>query len=121
MGTGPSRKKHGARSKNKHLKRKHSLKHRTRDVDQIYEAKRKRASAAAAPVEYDDELPGGGQFYCVETDRHFISAQALAEHKRTKFYKKRIKELKKEPYTQDTADWAAGKTREVLPPASMKK
>lgn len=66
---------------------------------------------------YDDELPGGGQFYCVETAKHFINATALADHKRTKFYKRRVKELKEQTHhTQKTAEWAAGKTKEVLPP-----
>jgi hypothetical protein len=56
----------------------------------------------------DVDLPAGGAFYCPETDRHFISQHALDQHKRTKGYKKRAKELKKEPYTQKEADWAAG-------------
>ena len=66
---------------------------------------------------YDDELPGGGQFYCVETAKHFIDATALADHKKTKFYKRRVKELQQQTHhTQKTAEWAAGKTKEVLPP-----
>jgi len=57
----------------------------------------------------------------VETDKHFIDAKALAAHKKTRAYKKRCKELKEEKYTQESAEWAAGMTKEVLPPAHAKK
>ena len=74
-------------------------------------------SSSLPSLLYDDELPGGGQFYCVETAKHFISATALADHKKTKFYKRRVKELKEQTHhTQTTAEWAAGKTKERLPP-----
>lgn len=119
MGTGHTAKKHGARSKNKKYKRKVWLCNRDKDVDQIQDdlklADVKGTDLTDRP--FDDELPGGGQFYCPETDKHFIDAHALAEHKRTKFYKKRLKQLKEEQYTQATADWASGMTKEVLPPA----
>jgi hypothetical protein len=45
----------------------------------------------------------------------------LEDHKKTKFYKRRVKELQQEKYTQETADWAAGKSKEKLPPAHNKK
>lgn len=74
-------------------------------------------TTASLPILYDDELPGGGQFYCIETAKHFIDATALADHKKTKFYKRRVKELQQQTHhTQNTAEWAAGKTKEVLPP-----
>jgi len=71
--------------------------------------------------EFDDELPGGGQFFCMETGKHFIDAHALADHKKTRFYKRRLKVLKEEKYTQDSAEWASGMTKETLPPAHPKK
>ena len=122
MGTGVSAKKPGARSKNKKYKRKVWLCNRDKDIDQIQD-EFERAQETGISVKdrlvpaYDDELPGGGQFYCPETARHFIDAKALADHKKTKFYKRRCRELKQEKYTQQTADWAAGKTKETLPPA----
>ena len=67
--------------------------------------------------EFDEDLPGGGRFYCPQTARHFISAAALAAHMKTKEYKKRVKELKQTPYSQEEADRAAGLMKEVLPPA----
>ena len=71
----------------------------------------------ARVFKFDDDLPGGGQFYCVETGKHFISADALAKHRKSRFYKRRLQELKEEQYTQGVADQAAGKSKEVLPPA----
>jgi len=125
MGTGQQAKKKGARSKNKQYKRAVWLKNRDRDIDQIQDDF-ERAEETGIPVakrqvpEYDDELPGGGQFYCPETGKHFIDAKALSDHKKTKFYKRRCKELKQEKYTQGTSEWAAGKTKEKLPPAHEK-
>lgn len=120
MGTGQQAKKHGARSKKKEYKRKLWLNRRDKDIDQIQD-EIELSTETGVPVsnrlipDFDDDLPGGGQFYCVETAKHFIDAKALDDHKKTKFYKRRCKELKKEKYTQKTADWAAGKTKELLP------
>ena len=61
-------------------------------------------------------LPGGGRFYCQETAKHFINATALADHKKTKAFKKRCKELKKTPYSQAEADAAAGLMKEEHKP-----
>ena len=77
------------------------------------------AQIIESSIEYNDQLPGGGQFYCAETDRHFIDAKALGDHKKTKFYKRRCKELKNEKYTQGVADWGAGMSKEILPPAHI--
>eukprot|EP00293_Proteomonas_sulcata_P010487 CAMPEP_0184295560 /NCGR_PEP_ID=MMETSP1049-20130417/6405_1 /TAXON_ID=77928 /ORGANISM="Proteomonas sulcata, Strain CCMP704" /LENGTH=131 /DNA_ID=CAMNT_0026604147 /DNA_START=64 /DNA_END=459 /DNA_ORIENTATION=+ len=57
----------------------------------------------------DEDLPAFGQFYCVETGRYFVSQQALGIHKKTKYYKKRVKELKgKAPHNQRDAEAAVG-------------
>lgn len=67
-------------------------------------------------AEYNDDLPGGGQFYCVETGRHFTNQRALDAHKKTRGYKRRVKELRAErQFTQREAEWAAGMTEEELP------
>ena len=62
-------------------------------------------------------IAGGGQFYVWETGRHFISADAVMKHKKSRMYRRRLEELKQEQYTQGVAEMAAGKTKEVLPPA----
>ena len=109
----------GARSKIKKYKRKSWLCRRAKDTDQIQDEieKSQTTGKPAEQFEYDDELPGGGQFYCVETGKHFADAKALADHKKSRYYKKRCKELKEEKYTQEVADMAAGMTKEILPPA----
>jgi len=118
MGTGRTARKPGAQTSKKKYKRKVWLCNRDKDIDQIQdelEKSKERGEPIAIP--YDDELPGGGQFYCEETGKHFIDAKALADHKKTKFYKRRLKALKEEKFTQATSEWAAGMTKEKLPPA----
>jgi len=118
MGGGHYSKKARAAVKKKEYKRKVWLKHRAKDTDQIKDEMEKAAEKGEAiTFEYDEDLPGGGQFYCVETGKHFIDAKALADHKKSRYYKRRCKELKEEKYTQAEAELAAGLTKEILPPA----
>lgn len=115
MGTGKYSRRKGATSKVKKYKKKTWLCHRAKDTDQIQDEIEKGANSIK--VSYNDELPGGGQFYCIETGMHFIDAKALADHKKSRYYKRRCKELKEEKYTQESAEFAAGMTKEILPPA----
>jgi bud site selection protein 20 len=122
MGTGPSAKKFGSRSKIKKYKRKAWLCNRARDTDQIQDEIEK-AKETGKPVdqfEYDDELPGGGQFYCIECGKHHTDAKALSDHKKCRYHKKRCRDVKEEKYTQGFAEWAGGMTKEKLPPAHPK-
>lgn len=149
MGNGPGAKKKGIRSKKKQYKRKVWLCHREKDIDQIQDEfekiiernqrdkpnERQQVDSSSTGNHDDDkinpsiimsqnmpindELPGMGQYYCPETDRYFISEQALVEHKRTKYYKRRCKRIHTETkYTPHIADWGAGKTKETLPPVT---
>ena len=122
MGTGLSARKKGARSKIKKYKRAPWLNRRAKDTDQIQDEMEKAriTGVPADKFEYDDELPGGGQFFCVETGKHFADAKALADHKKSRYYKRRCKELKEEKYTHEEAERAAGMTKEKLPPAHAK-
>mmetsp|Transcript_17758 Transcript_17758/g.27436 ORF Transcript_17758/g.27436 Transcript_17758/m.27436 type:complete len:125 (+) Transcript_17758:169-543(+) len=124
MGTGPSAKKFGRRSKLKKYKRATWLCRRAKDTDQLQEelekAPKNVEGVAATEFKFDDELPGGGQFYCMETGKHFTDAKALADHKKSRYYKRRCKDIKEEKYTQGMAEWAAGMTKEKLPPAHAK-
>ena len=57
----------------------------------------------------DPELPGAGQFYCVQCARYFIAEAPLTEHYRTKLHKRRVKILTNETaYTQKEAELAGG-------------
>jgi|Transcript_18140 hypothetical protein len=119
MGGGSYSRKPGARSKIKKYKRKTWLCRRAKDTDQIQDEieKAQTTGVPADKFDYDDDLPGGGQFFCVETGKHFADAKSLADHKKSRYYKRRCKELKEEKYTQEAAEAAAGMTKEVLPPA----
>ena len=122
MGTGPQGKKPGTRSKIKKYKKKTWLCRRAKDTDQIQdEIEKSKETGKPIQFQYDDELPGGGQFYCVETGKHFTDATALADHKKSRYYKRRCKEVKEEKYNQSVSDWASGKTTEKLPPAHPPK
>ncbi|GMH92298.1 hypothetical protein TrVE_jg2130 [Triparma verrucosa] len=120
MGNGPKQKKPGARSKIKKYKRACLTKNRSKDLDQIQdEVIAAKASgdvtlSTLSSVEFDDDLPGGGQFFCWETSRHFPDLKSLTDHKKTREYKRRVKQIKEEKYDPD---WAAGLTKEKLPPA----
>jgi len=58
--------------------------------------------------EFDQDLPAGGQFYCHETAKYFVTQAALDSHKKTKGYKRRVAELKKTPFFVEDAMAAAG-------------
>ena len=64
--------------------------------------------------EEDDNLPGLGNFYCVYCARHFADLVTLDRHKLTKAHKRRLKDVKQETYSQEVADYSAGKTKESL-------
>mmetsp|Transcript_26999 Transcript_26999/g.80952 ORF Transcript_26999/g.80952 Transcript_26999/m.80952 type:complete len:136 (-) Transcript_26999:19-426(-) len=111
-------KKKGSGSKIKKYKKARDTKRRGKDYDEICELVAARDEGRAAPIPYDDDLPGGGQFFCEETGKHFCDQRALDDHKKSRAYKRRVKELKEiAPYTQRDAELAAGMTVEVLPSA----
>lgn len=55
-----------------------------------------------------EDLPGLGQFYCIECAKYFDTDFAEREHKRGKRHKRRCRMLKEPPYTQAEAEAAAG-------------
>ena len=59
---------------------------------------------------FNEDLPGGGQFYCMFTGRHFESAEALARHQKTKQFKRDKKRVLNgpKPHEQRDAEAAAG-------------
>ena len=102
--------KPGAGSKIKKYKRGRDTKRRRRDVEQVFDDMTKKEQLETAQP-FDDDLPGCGQFYCVETARYFVDQKALDDHKKSRAYKRRVKELKEEtPFTQKDAEAAAGMT-----------
>ncbi len=123
MGRVSNRRKNAA-SKKKGFKKARDVKRRARDIDQIQDdlehlkaGRTKFGKDLVGPkVLFDEDLPGGGLFYCIETGRHFSSKEALERHKKTKVYKKRLKKLREKKYTQEEADAAAGVMKEKYVP-----
>ena len=110
--------KPGSGSKIKKYKRGRDTKRRRRDVEQVFDDMTKKEQLETAQP-FDDDLPGCGQFYCVETARYFVDQKAFDDHKKSRAYKRRVKELKEEtPFTQKDAEAAAGMTKERLPSAA---
>ncbi|KAJ3099597.1 Bud site selection protein 20 [Phlyctochytrium planicorne] len=79
---------------------------RVKDLDQIHDDLKRPEKLQFK--ELDPDLPGLGQFYCMECARHFENENALTTHLGTKLHKKRLKVLKEEPYTQAEAEAAVG-------------
>ena len=87
------------------------LRRRTKDLDQIVEDLDKTVSAGtpgSLSVPYDEDLPGGGQFLCVECAKHFQDTAVLSLHRLGKPHKKRLRQLKVKPYTLEEANAAGG-------------
>ncbi|KAI4284582.1 MAG: hypothetical protein L6R38_001283 [Xanthoria sp. 2 TBL-2021] len=84
-------------------------KRRTRDLDQVHadlrSSKHLSQHKSAKPAE---DLPGLGQWYCVECAKWFESEHSMQQHTRGKNHKRRVRMLKEEPYSQKEADAAIG-------------
>ena len=107
------------RSKNKEYKKHHDTKRRRRDIDQIQDdLKKEKEAGKLLEFETDEDLPGLGQNYCTVCARHFHDSDVLEAHKKTKDHKRRLKDVSQKQYSQKEADWASGKSIEILLPVS---
>lgn len=89
--------------------KRYKTKRRTKDLDLIYDeltSQSKIQSLLNQPI--DETKPGLGQHYCIHCDKYFETAYALKTHLKGKVHRRRVKELKGVPYTQQVADAAAG-------------
>ncbi|EJW83393.1 zinc finger protein, partial [Wuchereria bancrofti] len=93
------------------MPKKHTTSNKTRkrkgkDMDQIIEEIRseKRRCFTVRQINFDLDLPGDGQFYCVECDRHFIDEKSLRSHRSSKVHRQRLKRLREPVYTQHEAE-----------------
>lgn len=81
----------------------------TRDLDQIHaDLASKKHLEQYTETKAREDLPGFGDFYCVECSKWFESEINFAGHKKGKPHKRRVKLLKEEPYTQKEAEAAIG-------------
>mmetsp|Transcript_5066 Transcript_5066/g.7741 ORF Transcript_5066/g.7741 Transcript_5066/m.7741 type:complete len:120 (+) Transcript_5066:85-444(+) len=105
-------------SKNKEYKKQLRTKNRPRDIDQIQDdLKIEQETGEKKTFEIDDDLAGLGQYYCTPCGRHFIDQKTLDSHCQSKLHKRRLKDVAQKQYTKAEAEWASGKTKEILPPA----
>ncbi|KAL1988405.1 hypothetical protein VTN96DRAFT_10088 [Rasamsonia emersonii] len=84
-------------------------KRRTRDYDQVRAdlADPKHLAQYKATKDAED-LPGLGQYYCVECAKWFEGEHNLIAHRKGKNHKRRLRILREEPHTQRTAEAAVG-------------
>ncbi|KAM0793865.1 C2H2 finger domain protein [Usnea florida] len=89
--------------------RRSKTKRRTRDLDQIHadirSTKHLNQQKSAKPA---TELPGLGQFYCLECAKWFEAEHGLLQHRKGKNHKRRVRALRLEPYSQKEAEAAVG-------------
>lgn len=57
-----------------------------------------------------EDLPGFGQWYCTECAKWFESETNFVKHAKGKPHKRRVRQLKEEPYSQKEAEAAVGLT-----------
>ncbi|CCD24317.1 Bud20p NDAI_0C06580 [Naumovozyma dairenensis CBS 421] len=89
--------------------KRYKTKRRTKDLDLIFnELTSKSTIQTLLNQQLDETKPGLGQHYCIHCAKYFETAIALKTHLKTKVHKRRVKELKGVPYTQEVADAAAG-------------
>ncbi|KAL7078936.1 hypothetical protein ACQ4LE_001060 [Meloidogyne hapla] len=84
------------------MPKKHTISTKTRkrpgkDLDEIREIMdRPEKLAKMQNQPRDEDLPGAGQSYCVECDRHFVNDRVREKHKKTKVHKQQVKRLEEE-------------------------
>ncbi|XP_062378416.1 zinc finger protein 593 [Sardina pilchardus] len=94
--------------KKKNIAKTWKTKRRTKDLDQIHTDMRPDQAAKLLKQDVDYDVTGSAQHYCLHCARYFIDLKAMKEHFKTKIHKKRLKQLRDEPYTQEEAERAAG-------------
>ncbi|PVU90023.1 hypothetical protein BB561_005056 [Smittium simulii] len=92
----------------KDISKKYRLKRKTKDLDQIQADLLPENKPKLESFEIDPELPGLGQFYCIECTKHFTDATSKLKHIASKVHKRRLRQLKDTAYTQKEAEYAAG-------------
>jgi len=83
----------------------------TRDLDQVAaDVKSKKHLQQYLDTKSPEDLPGFGQFYCTPCAKWYESETNFAKHEEGKPHKRRLRQLKEEPYSQKEAEAAVGLT-----------
>ncbi|EPE25977.1 C2H2 and C2HC zinc finger [Glarea lozoyensis ATCC 20868] len=82
---------------------------RLRDVDQVAaDIRSPKHLQQHKSTKASEDLPGLGQFYCVECAKWFESEHSLVGHRKGSTHKRRLKLLKEGAYSQQEAEAAVG-------------
>ncbi|KAI0895069.1 hypothetical protein F4806DRAFT_497212 [Annulohypoxylon nitens] len=82
---------------------------KTRDLDQIKaDLRSPKHLAQYKATKASEDLPDLGKWYCTECAKWFESEVNLVVHRKGKPHKRRVKQLREEPYTQKEAEAAIG-------------
>ncbi|GMM31259.1 Bud20 protein [Martiniozyma asiatica (nom. inval.)] len=93
--------------------KRYKTKRRTKDLDLIHQDLSNANTIQQLKHQPEDEYrPGLGQYYCIHCDRYFQNNKALAAHLKGKVHKRRVKELKVNPYSNLEAEAANGQNLE---------
>ncbi|KAI9787731.1 MAG: Bud site selection protein 20 [Geoglossum umbratile] len=80
-----------------------------RDLDQIHaDLRSARHLGQYKETKVAEDLPGLGQYYCVECAKWFESEHNLVRHRRGKNHLRRVRLLREAPYSQREAEAAVG-------------
>ncbi|KKY25087.1 putative c2h2 finger domain-containing protein [Phaeomoniella chlamydospora] len=84
-------------------------KRRTRDLDQVKkDLNTPKHLAQYKATKAAEDLPGLGRFYCTECAKWFEGEHNLVEHRRGKNHKRRVRELRAQPHSQELAEAVIG-------------
>ncbi|CAJ0937341.1 unnamed protein product, partial [Mesorhabditis belari] len=92
----------------KHTQSRKGRKRKGKDIDEIHDDLKPKKATKLLNQEVDLDLPGEGQFYCIECVRHFADAPTLSLHQKSKLHKQQLRRLKEVPYTIAEAEAAGG-------------
>ncbi|KAI8627500.1 zinc finger protein [Xylariaceae sp. FL1651] len=82
---------------------------KTRDLDQIKaDLVSPQHLSQYKDTKLKEDLPGLGRWYCVECAKWYDTEINLVLHRKGKPHKRRVKQLREEPYTQKEAEAAVG-------------
>lgn len=81
----------------------------TRGLDQVHaDVASKKHLQQYVDTKAPEDLPGFGQWYCVQCAKWFESETNFVKHGKGKPHKRRVRQLREEPYTQREAEAAVG-------------
>ncbi|KAK3207451.1 hypothetical protein GRF29_103g1003567 [Pseudopithomyces chartarum] len=90
-------------------KSKKKTRRHTRDLDQIHaDLRDEKHLSHFKDTKATEDLPGLGNWYCKECAKWFESEANFDAHHKGKVHKRRVKQLRDEPYSQKEAEAAAG-------------